>query len=184
MANGISLSAVKLSSGWENFFGRTPRRKERQKLDKLSPTHRKMIYYHLQGISHKDIATLVGVSQLSISSIFSAKLIQEEINRLSVHLEMEMDALFKPAINAIRDGLVDDDIKNRMSAADRVLRATGKYQRHEKEGGNVNVVINAVLAKVSEMGNVKKIPNRRGVGRIIDITPNKQVERKELEDGS
>lgn len=115
-------------------------------LKKLKPIHRKIIAMHCRGLPNRDIAFVTGLSEVSIGRILRDPLSQEYINQI-VHenVDMELSALGPLAIDAVRQGLLSEDQKVALVAADRFFRATGRYDRGDTAQQTAEDVIKRAL---------------------------------------
>lgn len=104
----------------------------RQRLKKLRPVHKLIIKLHLLGKKQVEIAKQLNRDQAYISLILNDPLAQAEIERTNKDLDDEFRALYSDAIDAIRKGLNHENPDVRLRAADKYLKAHGKYQP-EKE---------------------------------------------------
>jgi len=117
-------------------------------LKRLSGAHLTAISLHVAGLTNNQIAALLGKSPAWVSVILSDPLSQREIDKKLSLLDQEFKALFSDVVQAIRDGLSSDQrIQDRLSAADKWLKAHGRYaQKREEEGATAEDVIQQVIA--------------------------------------
>jgi len=171
MSKVSTAGAALLSKGWEDYFGRRPNHSK--PLKNLSPKHKKMLSLHLRGISNRDIATIMGMHEVRVSIILNDDLCKAWKARAVGFFDDEFNALYAPAIEAVRSGLTSENESIRLKAADKFFKGTGKYQRHEKREDSAEDLVARVLKRVGELGSesVRELPARKQALQIIDITP-------------
>lgn len=128
--------------------------------DKWQPTrldgdHMHMLHMHLAGFSNKEIAEEMGCTPQHVSNVVTSDLgrafIQDRINGL----DAEFYGLYDKAIHAIRRGLDDSDTTIALSAADKWLRAHGKYAKSDGERKPVSA--EDIVQKLLERGAVQQV---------------------------
>ncbi len=170
-----------LAFNWNKVL--TKKRKLRENgLKHLTPLHKHIITYHSRGISHREIAAILQVTEQECSIVIRDPLAQAELKLLYEGYEQELIALLPVAIEAIRSGLLNNDVKLALNAADKLFKATGRYGRPISGQDTAEDVIQRVLATVA-VNNSEALRNvtaesRRdeSIGNLIDVTPNKEVD--------
>jgi predicted transcriptional regulator len=96
-------------------------------LKKLSGKHLRMINMHLAGMTGKEIAQQMELTEPAVSKILTDPLAIEMIQKQFQLVDMELRALMGKSVEGLRTALDCDDISLKLSAADKVLRSQGYY---------------------------------------------------------
>lgn len=143
-------------------------------LKELTSEHKMAIVLHLEGFSRTDIADQLGRSVSWVRNTLTSRLAQNVINDYLAFSDQEFKALYQLSIEAIRDALRSEDISVRLKAADKYLKAHGKYN----EGFTPGETAEDVVKRVMEMDIVRgadrvqiKMSEERGPSRNIPDTP-------------
>lgn len=102
---------------------------------------RNVLDLHLRGMSNEDVGKATGYTANSVYRILRQKDVQAIRQELMEGGQMEFEALQSKAVKAIRDGLDNPDPDVFLSAADKWLKANGKYK------GEKGTVINNITAE-------------------------------------
>lgn len=102
---------------------------------------RRVVELHLQGLSNAQIAALTDYTVNSVYRILHHKDVIQVRQQLLDGVQQEFEALFSKTVNVIRNGLDDADPNVNLSAADKWLKANGKYK------GDKGTVINNITAE-------------------------------------
>lgn len=89
--------------------------------------------YHLAGFKAAEIAKLTNYSLSTIYRVLNSDAVDMLRQQLMMHQQKEFEALQGKVVDAIRDGLADDDPKVRAIYTNQWLKAHGKI-RSEGEG--------------------------------------------------
>lgn len=121
---------------------------KKKPLQKLNGTHMQAIALHLSGMTNNQIASILGRNPGWISRILCDPKAQSQIASTVFILEQEFRALYSEVIEAVRDGLSKEQgIRDRLVAADKWLKANGKYVPQENvEKTTAEDVIQQILA--------------------------------------
>jgi len=135
----------------QKYLGVLPERKEVQP-KKLTATAKNAILLHLEGLPTRQIAEMLGRSPGWVSWILRSDLAQSLINDYISFVDQEFRVLYKLSIDAIRDALQSDDIEVRLKAADKYLKAHGKYAQAAKQEETAEDVIKRIMElKITEV---------------------------------
>lgn len=126
-------------------------------LKKLNGKHRACIELHMSGVTQKDIAAQLGVSQPWVSTIINDPLSQEVIKQRFVAMDQELRALGTAAVDALRSALASEDMMVRLSAADKWLKAHGYYEKNKTSGALSAEDIVAELMKQTQTGETSSV---------------------------
>lgn len=121
----------------------------RKPLKRLNAKHRNVIALHLRCLSGRDISEITGFSESTISQILADPLAQEVIGSYVEGINAELEALMPLGVDAVRTGLMDDEPRVRLLAADRLFKATGRYAAAEQRRESAEDVLARALARVA-----------------------------------
>lgn len=153
---------------FEKIIGKRSR-SGRKPLKRLTPRHKNIIALHLRCLSHRDIAVVTGMSEVSVAETLKDSLSQEIISVYLGGMEEELQSLAPMAVDALRSGLGAGDIGVRLKAADRFFRVTGRYSKAETSNETAEDVLARALARVAveQSGQLREL-QRRTPGQLID----------------
>jgi predicted transcriptional regulator len=117
----------------------------------LAGDHKFMVEMHIAGFTNKEIAEQLGCTPTTVSHVILSPLGQEFIARRIAGLDNEFLGLYSDVIQAVRDGLNTQDISTRLVAADKWLKAHGKYS--PKSDGTAKLTAEDVIAKLLQRTN-------------------------------
>lgn len=118
---------------------------------KLDGDHMHMLELHIAGLTHREIAAHLGCSAQTVSNIVTSELGRQFVAERIGGMDQEFLALYGDVIQAVRDGLApDQETAVRLTAADKWLRAHGRFAR--SEGGSASVTAEDVVRKLLERG--------------------------------
>jgi hypothetical protein len=107
--------------------------------------------YHLQGISPKEIVEQLQTTTARIRRVLNSDLGKQVVEDYFKFSDLEFEALYTLSISAIRDALNSSDIDIRLKAADKFLKAHGKYDRGVSAESSAEDVIRRVMElKITE----------------------------------
>ena len=156
----------------QRYLGVLPEKKRPQP-KRLTAAAKNAIILHLEGLPIGQIAEMLGRSPSWVSWILNSDLAQSLINDYISFVDQEFRALYKLSVEAIRDALQSNDIEVRLKAADRYLKAHGKYSQAADRGETAEDVIKRVMElKITE---VYPKDRQKPAEDVVDI----QAERKE-----
>lgn len=123
-------------------------------LAKLGPLDKQMLLLYLQGEDPKEIC-----EQLSCSISRFRRVIKSEIAQLVIEdyfqfCDQEFSTLYELSIQAIRDALKADSLETRLRAADKFLKAHGKYD----SGGPKEMTAEDVVRRIFELRVTEERP--------------------------
>ena len=122
-------------------------------LKELNGRHELVVLLYLDGIPPKEISSITGYNQAYVSRIVKDPLAKALIKERITELDEEFQVLYKKSIDAIRDGLDANDIDIRLKAAEKYLRAHGKYGTVVSKGPDTaeDVIKRILELKVTEI---------------------------------
>jgi hypothetical protein len=142
----------------------------------LTDTDKQMILLYLQGTKPQEIVEQLGVSISRFRRVVKSDLGQLVIDDYFKFSDQEFSTLYELAVDAVRAGLNDDDIKIRLQAADKFFKAHGKYDAaHEKENTAEDVVRRIFEMRVVEERKTEAIQD----AQVIEYK-GKREEKAEL----
>lgn len=120
------------------------------KLTKLSGKHLRAILLHVNGRKNYEIAAVLGMSNVWVSTVLSDPLARAEIE--TRHAENDRTLLAK-AMGVVHDSMEDKDPAIKLRAADMVFKSHGKYAG-KGEGGapSAEDVVQRMLQIAAERG--------------------------------
>lgn len=129
----------------------------------LNTRQKIVVMLHLEGLSAKDIADETGFSPSYISTILRSEAAQNILKDYFSFADMEFKALYKLSIEAVRDALRSDDIDIRLKAADKFLKAHGKYNQTATDSASAEDVIRRIV-------EMRVIEETKVSNKTIDIS--------------
>lgn len=138
------MSSLLLSSTPDRYQVR--RRVTRKETDPVSHRHQYVLALHLAGRRVHEIEELTGYKPPTIYHILSEPNVLALRQQLLNHTSKEFEALFGKTVEAIRQGLDSADAKIQLEAADKWLKAHGKYQK--SEGTQVNITAEDIVMNI------------------------------------
>lgn len=155
------------------------------KLKRLKAVHRAIIGYHIRGLSNRDIAFVTGMDEITIGRVLRDPLSQQYVKELIDASESEINALLPMATDAIRRGLMSDNEKTALNAADKIYKATGRYS-HEGPGKQETAedVIARVLGIAQTQADTLREVTRTERPRALEIEFEEVPQQKVLENGN
>jgi len=151
------------------------------RLQRLKPRHYAIIAMSTDGVSNREIARKLGLSEVTVSRILRDPLIEGTIHQIYFGLEQEMRGIAFSAINAVRTVLREsDDPDLWMKAVDRFERLFKTFTREGKalvgKGNAVDISFN--FASQGEDRKADAIDKLVGLleaaapeAPVIDVTP-------------
>lgn len=120
----IPTSVAKLNE----YLGLTEHSQKRwQSKANLNLKQRQIVLCHISGMPVADICEKVRTSPTYIYKTIRSQAAQQVIDDFLTFSDQEFKALYQLSIQAIRDALTCDDVKIRLQAAEKYLKAHGKY---------------------------------------------------------
>lgn len=96
----------------------------------LDPKDMLTLIAHLEGRSRRQIAEDLEISEQTVTTRLSKSSVKACLISVKENYEQDLHSLTDLAVNAVRDGLDPDmDILTRLSSADRVFKATGRFDK-------------------------------------------------------
>ena len=128
----------------------------------VSLRHRFVLELHLAGHlptknkpGKSSIHELTDYSPAMIHRILANPDVQALRQQIMYYYDQEFESLFPDVIEAVSDGLVTDDMSQRLSAAKLWLKAHGRAQP-QAQGGNVNITAEDVVVQILNMANTRQ----------------------------
>jgi hypothetical protein len=113
---------------------------QQTKVEKIPSLWFYILSLHLAGKPAKQISELVDRHPLTIYKILKDPRVVQVRQQILDGVGNEFEALYSDVVQTIRDGINDPDIEVRLTAADKWLKAHGKY-------GSSNQVVNHLTAE-------------------------------------
>lgn len=135
------------------LLGRT-NPKGKLKLRSLSRRHMQIISMHLTGdYSGVEIAEIIGCSAAHVYSTLQDPMSLNIIEQFRQGQLQDLEALMPKAVDAVRDGLNDDNTRTRLAAVDRFVRMKGE-DRPDNSQANVSIIVDARARFVEALKDV------------------------------
>ena len=146
----------------------------RWKLQKLGPQHRRMIAASSQGVSHKVIAEMLGVTRITVDRVLNDPLAQEYLKTLYAGLEKEIRGLAYMSIAAIRE--IMESAPNNLTKFQAIDKVEKFYKLLVPEarsgiGGGLNLQINNSITNESS-------ETKDAVSRLLDKFGEMNLEKR------
>ena len=179
----------------QKYLGILPE-KRRPQLRRLGTHHKQAIMLHLEGMPASQIADELGRTPGWVSETLRSDLAQALINDYLSFADSEFKALYKLSIAAIRDALQSQDPELKLKAADKYLKAHGKYDPKSLGGKETaeDVIKRVMELKITEVypaeqSSASSAKPQHDENRVVDLGPtlSKAVEQsstKAQSDGS
>jgi hypothetical protein len=115
--------------------------------ERLSGRQKVMCEMHLAGFTHREIAKHMGMHEVSVGLALRRPRAQEYINERVGDLNGEFSGLFRHVIDTFHTAFTKGDIDTRLAAADKWLRAHGRYtpKAQKDERPTVEDIIGKIL---------------------------------------
>lgn len=126
----------------------------RKETDPVSHRHQYVLALHLSGKKVPEISQLTGYKPVTIWTILKAKNVEYMRQQLLNQTSREFEALYEKVVDTIRDGLGSPDLKIALEAADKWLKAHGKYGKSEG-GTTVNITAEDIVMNILNQGAVQ-----------------------------
>lgn len=131
--------------------------------------HRLVILMHLEGYDGSEIANEVKLAPGTVYSILNNTQSQNIINQYFEFADQEFKALHKLSIKAVRDNLIHGDLDQRLRAADKFMKAQGKYDSNKEKSDTAEDVVKRIM----EM--------RKADGSVVKVTEETRTQRSNIE---
>ena len=118
----------------------------RKETDPVSHRYQYVLALHLSGKTVKEIEKLTSYKSPTIYKILAMPNVNYLRQQLLNHTAKEFEALFGKTVQVIRDGLKSRDMKIALDAADKWLKAHGKYQK--SEGTQINITAEDIVMNI------------------------------------
>lgn len=127
------------------------------RLKKLTPRHYEMIKRHLNGMLNVEIAADLDVTEATVSRVLNDPLALSVIEDAYRQLDAKFRSRYLKVIQVIDAGLDSDNMDTALAAADKWLKAHGKYRPEEEkqQTRSAEDVIAQMLRVAQERGMVK-----------------------------
>jgi len=127
-----------------------------KELRKLSSKHELVLMLHMNSIPPGEIAEITGYNRNHVTWITRQPISKAVIKARYEELDDEFKSLYYSAIEAIRDGLTSANIETKLKAADKYLRAHGKYGTVAEASETAEDVVKRILElKITETRPLK-----------------------------
>jgi len=122
---------------------------EKPQVKKLAGEHLVMLEQHMAGWTNKEIAEFLGCTPQTVSNIITSDLGKEWIAERRSGMDEEFFGLYRKVISAVDDGLVAEDLAIRLTAADKWLKAHGRYapKGHQTAAVTAEDIVQRLLEK-------------------------------------
>lgn len=127
------------------------------RLKKLTGRHLQILRYHLAGVRNIDISAQLDCTEATVSRVLNDPLGLAFIEQAYKELDAQFRGLYSKVINVIDRGLEAKDLDTALAAADKWLKAHGKYRDAEEktERRSAEDVIAQMLRLAQERGMVE-----------------------------
>lgn len=134
----------------------------------VTPTEMRAIILHVQGVSRRKIMELTGMSTCTSTKLFSKAAVRKYIRAYMEDLDGQLESLYQLSISAVRDALVDPDMKIRLEAAKHMHKVLGKDRGiGNEDGATAEDVIQAIMkVKTLPSGEEEVTREIRGTKRV------------------
>lgn len=122
------------------------RRLTRKETDPVSHRHQFVLALHLSGLKVHEIEKITNYKPPTIYHILSEPNVIALRQQLLNHCSKEFEALFPKVVDGIRAALDSGDPKTVLEAADKWLKAHGKYAK--SEGTTVNITAEDIVMNI------------------------------------
>ncbi len=168
--NGASLTEKSTGERGNLHFFRLPspsvtalaKRIPYQHLKRVKGKHLLILKYDMEGKwSRKEIASLVGCSEPTVTNTLNSPAIQEMKGRAFQNIEDSYSALLFPAVAAIRDGMKGNNLELRVKTAFSYLKSKGRgsqeiQHKHKHEHtGQVEVEVSQIKERLLQKVGIK-----------------------------
>lgn len=125
---------------------------DRVKLKPLTNSQKGVIALHLAGMSYTTIAKMTNYRPAVIAYIMNHPSAQELLAKGYEQIDREAKSLYGPAIETVRAGIQDDDLRIGLKASEIALKLLGKADPNLAKGDNATAedVIQRILEIRSE----------------------------------
>lgn len=118
---------------------------EPKPLSRLANKDRQMLLLYLQGEPPREIVEQLGTSMQRFRRVVKSEVGQLVIEDYFRFCDQEFSTLYQLSVDAVRDALKSDDIDLRLKAADKFLRAHGKYDKSIAKQSTAEDVVRRIL---------------------------------------
>lgn len=146
---GVELS----QSGAVSIGGSPPRSLSTKPQPKrLAGEHLCFLEMHMAGYTNKEIAEKYDCTPQTVCNIITSDLGKEFIAERRAGMDEEFYGLYRKVISAVDDGLSAEDVAVRLTAADKWLKAHGRYA--PKDRAATNVTAEDIVQRLLEKGEI------------------------------
>jgi len=117
----------------------------RARVTPLSRRWQLILEYHLLGKPHSQIAEELNISPQTVRNVIRSDLGQRYLAQRYEELDEEFKGLYRKVINTIRECLDSSDERVRLLAAEKWLKAHGKFKEQPEERVKAEVVIQQIF---------------------------------------
>lgn len=113
------------------------------KLEKLKPEHKQYVVCFINGMKGVEIAEQFDVSAITVYRVLADPLARNLINEFDESFKDEFKAMFPLVSDAVREGLADGSVTNRLKAVDRwskICKQIDGVPDDEADGKKVELV--------------------------------------------
>lgn len=140
------VASLMLSASPDAYQGR--RHLKRSETRPVLPRHRFVLELHLAGKSVQEICELSQYSPAMVYRILESEDVIALRQQIMSYYDQEFEALFPDVIQAVREGLVADDMSHRLDAAKTWLKAHGKFSSESKPIQQFNLTAEDVVFNI------------------------------------
>ena len=131
------------------------------KLQTLSPMHKKIIALFVQGVKSVHIAEMCDCRLHTVYHTVNDPIAKAWVAQWNEMTDKELEQLMTKGVDAIRDALDSDSINIRLKGVDRMAKMLGRYS--PKEGGSGDTAED-VISRILDLAN-------KSVDAVIDSRP-------------
>ena len=134
-------------------------------LKQLRPKHLRIISLYMSGrFKRFEIARMEGVTPVTITNVISDPLSQKILQKQHEQFEEDLIAMKPIALDTMRSGLLDKDLRIGLSALDKYFKATGLYKEKADARDSAEDVMQRIL---NLQVNVKVVSGNESTGESI-----------------
>ena len=136
----------------------------------LPVKHRLVILMHLEGYSGAEIANEVRLAPGTVYNILKSPAAENIIQQYFEFADAEFRSLYALAIKAVKDNLLEGDLDQRLRAADKFMKAHGKYEKAGDAADTAEDVVSRIMEMRKADGSVVKLTEKRRQTRIKETS--------------
>lgn len=140
------VASLMLSSRPDSYQVR--RHLKRSETRPVLPRHRFVLELHLAGRSVSEICELSSYSPAMVYRILESEDVISLRQQIMSFYDQEFETLFPDVIQAVKDGLLSEDMSHRLDAAKTWLKAHGKFSGDTKQVQQINLTAEDIVFNI------------------------------------